>query len=255
VLPTPPPRHLQHPCPSRRFIVPLLRAQGRPANPGLPRPILHVPHVPGRVRQERAATSARERALRAPAPGGKPPPIDGPNSPSSHSDSNSDSSSPTDTTAAASAHLPALLFSQPCTLLTARARYTLKTSRPHAVSTCSLPSHRSAGVWWTGCGSATRHARRLRASDRLHMPTKCGNTTRRVFVLLFHCALPAHFITKLILSTLILTDLFRTCTSQDSLLPPRNQIHEYCEIYFQITHRIPSIELFYIPTHSCTYLL
>ncbi|KAJ7906639.1 hypothetical protein B0H13DRAFT_2505550 [Mycena leptocephala] len=64
------------------------------------------------------------------SPGGRPPPIEGPDSaPSSHSSSNcaTDTDSPD---VAASAHLPALLSWQPATLPTARARYTLKTSRP-----------------------------------------------------------------------------------------------------------------------------
>ncbi|KAJ7911698.1 hypothetical protein B0H13DRAFT_2328080 [Mycena leptocephala] len=63
-------------------------------------------------------------------PGGRPPPIDGPDpAPSSHLSSNSatDTDSPD---VAASAHLHALLSSQPATLPAARVRYTLKTSRP-----------------------------------------------------------------------------------------------------------------------------
>ncbi|KAJ7906625.1 hypothetical protein B0H13DRAFT_2273986 [Mycena leptocephala] len=75
-------------------------------------------------------------------PGGRPPPVDGPDSaPSSHSSSNSatDTDSPD---VAASAHLHALLSSQPATLPAACARYTLKTSRP--------PPKGSVGVWWTG---------------------------------------------------------------------------------------------------------
>ncbi|KAJ7911710.1 hypothetical protein B0H13DRAFT_2328091 [Mycena leptocephala] len=60
-------------------------------------------------------------------PGAKPPPIDGPDCPSSHSSSNSNS--PDDTTAA-EARVSTLLSSQPPTLPVVRARYMLKTSRP-----------------------------------------------------------------------------------------------------------------------------
>jgi hypothetical protein len=105
------------------------------------------------------------------------------------------------------------------------------------------------------CGSATRRARRLRVSGRLHASTKHRHITRQVSVLLFYSIACAHFITKHILATLFLTDSFASCTFKDLLLPPLSEVHHYFEIYFQNTHRIPSIELFYIPTHSCTYLL
>jgi hypothetical protein len=100
------------------------------------------------------------------------------------------------------------------------------------------------------CGSATQRAHRLRASDRLHASTKHRHITCQAFVLLFY---PIHFITKHILATLFLTDSFFSCTFKDPLLP-----HWAKFIIFSAyisRSRIPSIGLFYISTHSFTYLL
>ncbi|KAJ7906638.1 hypothetical protein B0H13DRAFT_2505547 [Mycena leptocephala] len=124
----------------------LLRPHRRPANPGSPRAILRAPHVPRRERATAAHGSAHDEHPHPGAPPwGRPPPIYGPDSPSSHSSPSSDSNSSGDDMDT-EAHLPS---SQPLTLPAARTRYTLKTARPPPMGAqergCLVDGY--AGVW------------------------------------------------------------------------------------------------------------